>query len=116
MVALNQLLEPGLDGQLIRRVVEAQREFFQEERRHAHRAVVGEDEILSAFLGQFYEDVPCPREIMLDRSLDEACALLAASDDARIIAGGQTLVPLMAMRLAMATTPCWHRTPTTTSS
>ncbi len=32
--------------------------------------------------------------------LDEACALLAAGDDARIIAGGQTLVPLMAMRLA----------------
>ena len=32
--------------------------------------------------------------------LDEACALLAAEDDARIIAGGQTLVPLMAMRLA----------------
>jgi CO/xanthine dehydrogenase FAD-binding subunit len=34
------------------------------------------------------------------KSLDEACAMLAASDDARIIAGGQTLVPLMAMRLA----------------
>ena len=32
--------------------------------------------------------------------LDEACALLAAEEDARIIAGGQTLVPLMAMRLA----------------
>src|SRR5712691_1201200 len=34
------------------------------------------------------------------KNLDEACAMLAASDDARIIAGGQTLVPLMAMRLA----------------
>src|SRR5262245_44535609 len=34
------------------------------------------------------------------RSLDEACTLLAQHDDARIIAGGQTLVPLMAMRLA----------------
>ncbi len=33
-------------------------------------------------------------------NLDEACALLAAGDDARLIAGGQTLVPLMAMRLA----------------
>jgi CO/xanthine dehydrogenase FAD-binding subunit len=33
-------------------------------------------------------------------SLDEACAMLAAGDDVRIIAGGQTLVPLMAMRLA----------------
>jgi CO/xanthine dehydrogenase FAD-binding subunit len=32
--------------------------------------------------------------------LDQACAMLAAGDDARIIAGGQTLVPLMAMRLA----------------
>ena len=33
-------------------------------------------------------------------NLDQACALLAASEDARVIAGGQTLVPLMAMRLA----------------
>jgi CO/xanthine dehydrogenase FAD-binding subunit len=32
--------------------------------------------------------------------VDEACALLAADDNARLIAGGQTLVPLMAMRLA----------------
>jgi CO/xanthine dehydrogenase FAD-binding subunit len=32
--------------------------------------------------------------------LDEACALLSVGDDVRIIAGGQTLVPLMAMRLA----------------
>src|SRR5437762_13902136 len=36
-------------------------------------------------------------------SLDEACALLAADDGARLIAGGQTLVPLMAMRLARPT-------------
>jgi CO/xanthine dehydrogenase FAD-binding subunit len=33
-------------------------------------------------------------------TIDEACAMLAAEEDARIIAGGQTLVPLMAMRLA----------------
>jgi CO/xanthine dehydrogenase FAD-binding subunit len=34
-------------------------------------------------------------------TLDEACAMLAAGDDdVRLIAGGQTLVPLMAMRLA----------------
>jgi CO/xanthine dehydrogenase FAD-binding subunit len=33
-------------------------------------------------------------------SLDEACAMLADGDDVRVIAGGQTLVPLMAMRLA----------------
>jgi carbon-monoxide dehydrogenase medium subunit len=32
--------------------------------------------------------------------VDQACAMLGAGDDARIIAGGQTLVPLMAMRLA----------------
>ncbi len=32
--------------------------------------------------------------------VDEACALLAADDGARIIAGGQSLVPMMAMRLA----------------
>jgi CO/xanthine dehydrogenase FAD-binding subunit len=33
----------------------------------------------------------------------EACALLAADDGARVIAGGQTLVPMMAMRLARPT-------------
>jgi CO/xanthine dehydrogenase FAD-binding subunit len=33
-------------------------------------------------------------------SVAEACALLAADEDARLIAGGQTLVPMMAMRLA----------------
>jgi CO/xanthine dehydrogenase FAD-binding subunit len=36
-------------------------------------------------------------------SLDEVCALLAAEEDARVIAGGQTLVPMMAMRLARPT-------------
>src|SRR3954470_6931989 len=36
-------------------------------------------------------------------SVEEACALLAADDGARVIAGGQTLVPLMAMRLARPT-------------
>lgn len=37
-------------------------------------------------------------------SIDEACQALAdGGDDARIIAGGQTLVPLMAMRLARPT-------------
>src|SRR5258708_4248795 len=33
-------------------------------------------------------------------SLAEACELLAAEEDARVIAGGQTLVPMLAMRLA----------------
>ena len=35
--------------------------------------------------------------------IDEACALLAADEGARVIAGGQTLVPMMAMRLARPT-------------
>ncbi len=43
---------------------------------------------------------PAAFEYARPAHLDEACALLAAGDDARIIAGGQTLVPLMAMRLA----------------
>ena len=46
---------------------------------------------------------PASFEYARPAHLDEACALLAAGDDARIIAGGQTLVPLMAMRLARPT-------------
>ena len=37
-------------------------------------------------------------------SVAEACAALAADPDARLIAGGQTLVPMMAMRLARPST------------
>lgn len=33
-------------------------------------------------------------------TLDEACAQLAGDPDARLVAGGQTLIPMMAMRLA----------------
>ena len=36
-------------------------------------------------------------------SVAEACGLLAADDGARVIAGGQTLIPLLAMRLARPT-------------
>jgi carbon-monoxide dehydrogenase medium subunit len=44
---------------------------------------------------------PATFEYARPANLDEACAMLtAADDDVRIIAGGQTLVPLMAMRLA----------------
>jgi CO/xanthine dehydrogenase FAD-binding subunit len=43
---------------------------------------------------------PAPFEYARPSDLGEACALLAAGDDARLIAGGQSLVPLMAMRLA----------------
>ena len=46
---------------------------------------------------------PAPFEYSRPASIDEACALLAADDGARLIAGGQTLVPLMTMRLARPT-------------
>jgi CO/xanthine dehydrogenase FAD-binding subunit len=46
---------------------------------------------------------PAPFEYVRPADIDEACALLAADDGARLIAGGQTLVPLMAMRLARPT-------------
>jgi CO/xanthine dehydrogenase FAD-binding subunit len=35
--------------------------------------------------------------------IEEACALLAVDENARVIAGGQSLVPMMAMRLARPT-------------
>jgi CO/xanthine dehydrogenase FAD-binding subunit len=41
-----------------------------------------------------------PFEYLRPASLEEACSCLAADGDAAIIAGGQTLVPMMAMRLA----------------
>jgi CO/xanthine dehydrogenase FAD-binding subunit len=41
-----------------------------------------------------------PFEYARAADVEEACALLAADDGARVIAGGQTLVPMMAMRLA----------------
>jgi CO/xanthine dehydrogenase FAD-binding subunit len=43
---------------------------------------------------------PAPFDYVRPGSLSEACEVLAADDDARIIAGGQTLVPMLAMRLA----------------
>jgi CO/xanthine dehydrogenase FAD-binding subunit len=44
-----------------------------------------------------------PFEYVRARSVDDACAWLAADSDAAVIAGGQTLVPMMAMRLARPT-------------
>jgi CO/xanthine dehydrogenase FAD-binding subunit len=41
-----------------------------------------------------------PFEYSRPASIEEACALLASDENARVIAGGQTLVPMMAMRLA----------------
>jgi CO/xanthine dehydrogenase FAD-binding subunit len=43
---------------------------------------------------------PAPFEYVRPNSVAEACALLAGDEDARLIAGGQTLVPMLAMRLA----------------
>jgi CO/xanthine dehydrogenase FAD-binding subunit len=44
-----------------------------------------------------------PFEYSRVADVDEACAMLASDESARIIAGGQTLVPMMAMRLARPT-------------
>jgi CO/xanthine dehydrogenase FAD-binding subunit len=43
---------------------------------------------------------PAAFEYARPADLEEACAMLRENSDARLIAGGQTLVPLMAMRLA----------------
>ena len=43
---------------------------------------------------------PAPFDYVRPDSLGEACQLLAGDEDARLIAGGQTLVPMLAMRLA----------------
>lgn len=43
---------------------------------------------------------PAPFDYVRPGSLAEACRLLAHDDDAQLIAGGQTLVPMLAMRLA----------------
>jgi CO/xanthine dehydrogenase FAD-binding subunit len=44
-----------------------------------------------------------PFEYARASDVDEACAMLAADDSARVIAGGQTLVPMMVMRLVRPT-------------
>lgn len=46
---------------------------------------------------------PAPFEYVRPHSLADACAILAADEDARIIAGGQSLIPMLAMRLARPT-------------
>src|SRR6202166_5127876 len=43
---------------------------------------------------------PAPFEYVRPGALAEACEFLATDEDARLIAGGQTLVPMLAMRLA----------------
>jgi excinuclease ABC subunit C len=44
----------------------------------AHTADVPEEEVLTAFLTQFYEEVPAPKTILLDRELTEAELLAEA--------------------------------------
>jgi len=46
---------------------------------------------------------PAPFAYLRPSSLAEVCEILAADEDARIIAGGQTLIPMLAMRLARPT-------------
>jgi carbon-monoxide dehydrogenase medium subunit len=43
---------------------------------------------------------PPPFEYHAPTSIDEACALLASLEDAKVLAGGQSLVPLLNFRLA----------------
>lgn len=44
---------------------------------------------------------PAPFEYFAPTSAEETCALLTSyGDDAKILAGGQSLVPLLALRLA----------------
>jgi excinuclease ABC subunit C len=44
----------------------------------AHTADVGEDEVLMSVMLQFYEDVPAPRAILLDRVLEEEALIAEA--------------------------------------
>ena len=43
-----------------------------------HTNNVPEDEVLTSFLGQFYEEVPPPKQILLDRDLPEGALLVEA--------------------------------------
>ncbi|MFN8028280.1 MAG: FAD binding domain-containing protein [Acidimicrobiia bacterium] len=43
---------------------------------------------------------PAPFDYLLATSVEEAVAALAADDDAKVIAGGQSLTPLLSLRLA----------------
>jgi CO/xanthine dehydrogenase FAD-binding subunit len=46
---------------------------------------------------------PAPFEYIRATSVAEVCAMLAADEDARVISGGQTLIPMLAMRIARPT-------------
>jgi excinuclease ABC subunit C len=47
----------------------------------AHTEGVSEEEVLMGFLGQLYEELPPPRELLLDRALPEAALLADALSD-----------------------------------
>lgn len=47
---------------------------------------------------------PPPLAYAAPSTLENACGLLAADDDAKILAGGQSLMPLLAIRLAVPST------------
>jgi excinuclease ABC subunit C len=47
----------------------------------SHTEGVAEDEVLMAFLGQLYDELPPPRELLLDRALPEAALLADALSD-----------------------------------
>jgi len=55
----------------------------------AHTNDVPEDEVFTSFLVQFYEDVPPPRTILLDRTLEEGALLAEALGEA---AGGKVSI------------------------
>jgi CO/xanthine dehydrogenase FAD-binding subunit len=46
---------------------------------------------------------PVPFDYIRPQSIEETCALLTEDADTRVIAGGQSLVPMLAMRLARPT-------------
>jgi CO/xanthine dehydrogenase FAD-binding subunit len=46
---------------------------------------------------------PVPFDYIRPKSIEETCALLARDAEARVIAGGQSLVPMLAMRLSRPT-------------
>ena len=69
----------------------------------AHTNDVSEDEVLSAFLMQFYEEVPPPRTIFVDRDLEEA-ALLAEA-----LRNGPGTRWRWACRSAARAGGCWNR-------
>ena len=48
--------------------------------------------------------IPAPFDYARPRSLDEALATLASSDDAKVLAGGHSLIPAMKLRLAQPRT------------